>query len=460
MEEIIHIYHTNDLHSHLEHWPRIHKLVTERRRWHVEEGDEVFVFDIGDHMDRWHPLSDATRGKANCRLLNEAGYDAGTIGNNEGITLPFEDLDSMYQEKEFEMLVANLYKQDGSRPAWAKPYQVYISKKGTRIGVIGVTVHFGRFYEQLGWKLTDPMEEVKNCVEEIKGESDIIILLSHLGIHDDERIASLFPEIDIILGGHTHHILHQGKEVGSSLLAGAGRFGYFAGHVTVKLDVDTKQILEKTAVLYEMMEEGLSDREKEKAAAFYKEGKELMSEQVTILPVELAADPMQHNELASLLVQALKEWCNADCAFMNAGMILKGLKQGEVTRFDLLEICPHPINPCTITMSGAELKEILLQTRDETWPHMQIKGFGFRGTVMGVMEYAGIEFRQKGNVPQVFINGELIAAKKQYLLAIPDMFTFGRFFPEIQRAEEKQYWLPEFLRHLLEWKLTNRKITI
>ena len=110
MEEIIHIYHTNDLHSHLEHWPSIHALLAERRRWHEESGDEVLIFDIGDHMDRWHPLSDATRGKANCRLLNDAGYDAATIGNNEGITLPFEDLDSMYTERKFDMLVANLYK--------------------------------------------------------------------------------------------------------------------------------------------------------------------------------------------------------------------------------------------------------------------------------------------------------------------------------------------------------------
>lgn len=460
MEEMIHIYHTNDLHSHLEHWPSIHKLVTERRRWHEEEGDEVFVFDIGDHMDRWHPLSDATRGKANCRLLNEAGYDAGTIGNNEGITLPFEDLDSMYLEKEFEMLVANLFNQDGSRPVWAKPYHVYISKKGTRIGVIGVTVNFGRFYEQLGWKVTDPVEEIENCVDELKKQSDVIILLSHLGIHDDERIAEQFPEIDVILGGHTHHILHEGKEVGSSLLAGAGKFGYYTGHVTVKLDVDSKRILQKTALLYDMNEAGQAEDEKEMAASYYMEGRELMGEPVANLPAELTADPMQHTELSRLLVQALREWCDADCAFMNAGMILKGLKQGDVTRFDLLEICPHPINPCTINMSGAELKEVLLQTKDETWPHLQIKGLGFRGTVMGVMEYDGIEFRQKGNVQQVFINGELIDAKKQYLLAIPDMFTFGRFFPEIQRAEEKRYWLPEFLRNLLEWKLTNMTINI
>ncbi|RSD26396.1 bifunctional metallophosphatase/5'-nucleotidase [Mesobacillus subterraneus] len=453
MEEIIHIYHTNDLHSHFEHWPRIHKLLAERRQWHEEAGDEVFFFDIGDHMDRWHPLSDATRGKANCSLLNQAGYDAATIGNNEGITLPFEDLDTMYLEKDFEMLVANLYYPDGSRPEWAKPYHIYITKSGTIIGVIGVTVNFARFYAQLGWKLNDPIEELKKCVQELKGKTDVIILLSHLGIHDDELIAGMFPEIDVILGGHTHHILHEGKEVGFTTLAGAGKYGYYTGHVTLQIDPDSKLILKKNASLYDMNEADQDEDEHNIAEDYFIEGKELLAEKVAYLPSDLKAEPLQHSELSKMLTQALREWCEADCSFMNAGMLLKGLDAGEVTKYDLLEICPHPINPCTVTLSGAELKEVLLQTRDEKWPHMQIKGLGFRGTVMGVMEYDGIEFRPKGNVLQIYINGSLVEPRRQYNLAIPDMFTFGRFFPEIQRAEEKEYWLPEFLRNLLEWKL-------
>lgn len=455
MEEVIHIYHTNDLHSHLEHWPSIHKLLADRRRWHEETGDEVLIFDIGDHMDRWHPLSDATRGKANCRLLNEAGYDAATIGNNEGITLPYEDLDSMYLEKSFEMLVANLYKPDGSRPAWANPYHVYISKKGTKIGVIGLTVNFGPFYEQLGWKLADPIEELKKCLAELKGKVDIIILLSHLGIHDDEIIAGMFPEIDVILGGHTHHILHEGKVVGSAILAGAGKHGVYTGHVTVKVHEQSKQIINKRAILYDMNEVGKAENEQQLADGYFAEGKRLMAKTVAFLPEEIKADPLEHSVLSKMLTQALREWCDADCAFMNAGMLLHGLKSGEVTQFDLLEICPHPINPCTIRLSGAELKEVLLQTHDEKWPHMQIKGLGFRGSVMGVMEYDGIEFQKDHNVTLVLINGVPLEAKKQYLLAIPDMFTFGRFFPEIYRAENKKYWLPEFLRNLLEWKISS-----
>ena len=44
-------------------------------------------FDIGDYVDRSHPFTEGTIGKGNTQLLNEAGYDAVTIGNNEGITM-------------------------------------------------------------------------------------------------------------------------------------------------------------------------------------------------------------------------------------------------------------------------------------------------------------------------------------------------------------------------------------
>ncbi len=43
-------------------------------------------------MDRSNIYTEATLGKGNVELLNEAQYDVVTIGNNEGITLSFEDL--------------------------------------------------------------------------------------------------------------------------------------------------------------------------------------------------------------------------------------------------------------------------------------------------------------------------------------------------------------------------------
>ncbi|MCM3670266.1 bifunctional metallophosphatase/5'-nucleotidase [Mesobacillus maritimus] len=451
--EVLHIYHTNDLHSHFEHWPRIHQLVTERRKWHEKEGDQVLLFDIGDHMDRWHPLSDATRGKGNCDLLNAAGYDAVTFGNNEGITLSYDDLDQMYENRKFKVLVANLYRKDGTRPKWAQPTEIYTTNKGLRIGVIGLTVNFAHFYDLLGWKVTDPFEELQYCLNDLDGKTDVNILLSHLGIHDDERIGERFPEIDLVLGAHTHHILHEGKIVGETLLGAAGKFGQFTGHVVIEVDENKKQVISKKAVLYDMNNWDPVDKEDEMIERLYASGKSLLEEPVANLPKPIESKHFEESPLASLLCKTLKEWCEADCAFLNAGLLLNGLDKGIVTNYDLLSICPHPINPCTVQLTGAELKEVLLQTKDEKWPHLQVKGLGFRGTVMGNFVYEGVTFNSDSN-RDIYISDKPLDNKKLYTVAIPDMFTFGRFFPEIFRSETKKYFLPEFLRDLLRKKLS------
>ncbi|CAM3780627.1 bifunctional metallophosphatase/5'-nucleotidase [Mesobacillus zeae] len=441
--EVVHIYHTNDLHSHFEHWSSIHHLLVQRREWHEQEGDEVFIFDIGDHMDRWHPYSDASRGKGNCRLLNEAGYDAVTIGNNEGITLSHKDLGEMYVERDFHVLAANLFDEEGKLPEWGKPYHIYRTKSGTRIAVIGLTVNFTHFYHLLQWRAVDPLIELENYLGKLNGEADVIVLLSHLGIHDDERIAEMFPQIDVIIGGHTHHILHEGKMVGHTLVCGAGKYGQYIGHITLGIDHNSKKAVTKEAILYDMNERPHPDDDKQ-AAMLYDTGKKMLDRPVAFLKVPLQTNPFENSELPSLLCRELKEWCSADAAFLNAGLLLGGL-EGAVTEFDLLTVCPHPINPCTVVLGGAELKEVIMQAMDEKWDHMQIKGLGFRGTVMGKIVFAGISVQGR----EILIGGEPILPKAEYVIAIPDMFTFGRFFPEIYRSGRKTYFLPEFMRDLL-----------
>lgn len=449
--EVIHIYHTNDLHSHFDHWPRIDSLLKERKKWHTEAGDNVLLLDIGDHVDRFHPYSDGTLGKGNVNLLNKAEYTAITIGNNEGITFPFAALDSMYKEAMFPVLVANLYYEDGRRPNWAKAYQIITTKEGTRIGLIGITVFYEHLYQLLGWKLTDPIIELRKQVDELKNQTDIIVLLSHMGINDDEAIARDFPEIDVILGAHTHHVLHEGKAINNSLVCAAGKYGQFIGHVI--LELENHAIQKKKAVLYDTNELPEVVAEDEVVSEFFDEGKLLLQEKVIDLNNEIRSDNFKDSPLPSLLCDALKEWCEADCAFLNAGLLLDGLKKGAITRFDLLDICPHPINPATVHLKGNELKEVLLQTKDEQWPHLQVRGLGFRGVVMGTFIYSGITFKHDQQSVDIFINEEKINPTKLYKVAIPDMFTFGRFFPEIFRSKTKQYFLPEFMRDLLEWKL-------
>jgi 5'-nucleotidase len=447
--DTIHIYHTNDLHSHFEHWPRIHQFLQERKKWHEEEGEDFLLFDIGDHADRFHPLTEATKGKGNVELLNKAGYHAVTIGNNEGMTFPYEDLNHLYDDRQFEVLIANLYHDNGTRPEWAKANTIYETRNGMKMAVTGLTAQYAHLYHLLGWKLEDPIEELKSQILEMKDQADIFVLLSHLGIHEDEQIAQEFPEVDVVIGGHTHHILHEGKMVDRTLLTCAGKHGMYVGHIRLTVDPTTGNIVDKKARLYDTNDLPPVDDENEKVEKLYNTGKESLSS--TIIANE--NQQSSQTELAHLLCDALKEYCEADCAFINVGLILEGLPKGIVTKYDLLRICPHPINPSVVELSGAELREVLAQTMDKKWGDYPLMGLGFRGKIMGKMVYSGISMERKKEYLSFYIHGNLLESEKTYRVAIPDMFTFGKFFPSIFRAKNKRYFLPDFMRHLLEWKL-------
>ena len=447
--DVIHIYHTNDLHSHFEHWPRIQQFLQERKKWHEEAGEEFLLFDIGDHADRFHPLTEATKGKGNVELLNKAGYHAVTIGNNEGMTFPHEDFNHLYDDRQFDVLISNLYDENGKRPDWAKANTIYETKNGMKIAVTGLTAQYAHLYHLLGWKVDDPIEVLKNQIQDMKGKADLFVLLSHLGIHDDERIGHEFPEVDVVIGGHTHHILHEGKMVDSTLLTCAGKYGMYVGHITLTVDQTTGNVVEKKAWLYDTNDLPPVPDEDEQVEQLYNMGKTSLS--ATIITDENQFSSQK--EIADLLCDALKEYCKADCAFINEGLILDKLPKGIVTKYDLLKICPHPINPCVVELSGAELREVLAQTMDEKWGSYPLMGLGFRGKIMGKMVYSGISRESNKEYHSFFIHEKLLESEKTYMVAIPDMFTFGKFFPSIFRAKNKRYFLPDFMRHILEWKL-------
>ncbi|WP_044748578.1 bifunctional metallophosphatase/5'-nucleotidase [Bacillus alveayuensis] len=460
MKRTIYIYHTNDLHSHFENWPKIAAFLKQQRKVHQQRNEKMFLFDIGDFVDRFHVITEATNGKANVELLNDLGYDAVTIGNNEGITLPYEHLNELYEKADFPVLVANLFKQNGERPEWAQPYCIIELSNTFKIGVIGLTVHFTKFYELLGWTIENPFDVLKEVLKELKPQTDFIILLSHLGIHEDEQIAERLTDIDLILGAHTHHLLPKGQYIRNTLLCGAGKYGEYIGVVKIEVDDETKT-LDKTASVISVSElDGCSETE-QKLASLYQQSEEKLGEIVVELPENLELNWFAPSRFPKLLAEALKEWCNGDIGMVNAGILLEPLYKGIVTKKDLHRICPHPINPCKVYLRGDELKEVILQAATERMKRLQIKGLGFRGKIMGQMVYEGVKFETEimsdglEHIHHIFINGESIDFKKTYAVATIDMFTFGQLYPEIRRAERKEYYMPEFLRDVLAWKLTN-----
>ncbi|TAA71903.1 bifunctional metallophosphatase/5'-nucleotidase [Planococcus salinarum] len=434
MAETIHIYHTNDLHSHFANWPSVHAFLAERKRWHQEMGDFCLILDIGDHVDRSHPFTEGTAGKGNVQMLNDASYDAVTIGNNEGITLSKKELDELYTDADFDVILSNLLSENGQRPEWAKPYKIFITAEGKRIGLVGATAEFTPFYERLGWKVTAARDSILQSVEEIKEQTDFIVCLSHLGIREDEILAESCPEIDLILGAHTHHIFHEGKIIGNVLLGAAGKFGAYLGHVIIEDDLIKKKAYLIETEMLENPDEGY-DRD------LRIQGKTLLREAVFHNEEAMKAEWFKESQMAQLFGKAMIEFSGADCALFNAGLFMEDMPSGEITRYDFHQMLPHPINPCMIELTGAELKEIYLQSMNSDWPQLELKGLGFRGTVFGKMIRTGMDMENH----KLFISGKLAESDEVYKLITLDMFTFGYFFPEFKRSP-KTYFMPEFIR--------------
>ena len=445
MTEKLHIYHTNDLHSHFENWPKIVDYIQTQRQKHEEQGEEVLLFDLGDHVDRFHPISEATFGKANVELLNRLQYDAATIGNNEGITLPHQELDTLYDNAQFPVVVSNLFDEKGKRPGWAAPYVLKKVKSGATLAILGVTVPYYPIYRQLGWTVADAFESIGEMLSEIKEKADTVILLSHLGILDDQRVAEAFPEIDLILGSHTHHLLEEGMMKDGVMLACAEKYGNYVGHVELTYNGTLENItatVMKTAEWNEESEETIRFlKEKEKEAGH------LLEEEIATLDNTLETAWFRRSALPQMLADALKEWCEAEIGMVNSGIVLESLSQGPVTKADVHRICPHPINPVKLKLTGRELKEVIFHASSEETEKLRIKGLGFRGEVMGKMLYAGLD------PEKLSVNGADIEDDAFYTLATIDMFTLGTLFPVIRDAEDIDYFMPEFLRDLLAWKL-------
>ncbi|SES22847.1 bifunctional metallophosphatase/5'-nucleotidase [Salisediminibacterium halotolerans] len=455
----LNILATNDLHSALERWPNVTALLKHKRDEAVNKGEEVWLFDIGDHCDRVHAMTEALKGQGNVELLNDMAYDAVTIGNNEGITFSKEDLMALYADAQFPVILNNLFHEDGSRPEWAVPSLVMTTDEGAKIGLTGATVPFRQFYEPLGWHIADPAASVKAETEKLKQECDFIICLSHLGYHEDETLAENNPDLDLIFGSHTHHLIESGVKVRDTWISQSGRSGNYIGEVQLSIQQTTEESFRVTVkeIRSVPVDKAISDPQTEAYLDLLQNrANRILAEPLTVLKSKLEVNWYEPSFFTALMADTVKEWCDAEISMVNAGVLLDSLGPGTVTRGDVHTLCPHPINPVTVAISGDQLLETVRQARSSEMTAYKLKGFGFRGKVLGHMAFAGLQINQSTSYisdQHVRINGVPIERKKTYTLATLDMFTLGRLYPPLGSAAKKNYFMPEFLRDLLAWKL-------
>ena len=445
MEKIT-IIHTNDIHSHLENWPKIRRYLDQRQREAVSIDESVVTVDLGDFVDRWHPLTEATNGQGNVDLMNQGHYDAVTIGNNEGVGNPKEDLQHLYDLANFPVVLGNIFdKKDLQPPKWAQDYHIVESKMGTKIGLIGLTAPFPLTYAPNGWDIREPMEILPSLVAHVRPKVDVLVLMSHLGINADREIADHFPQLDIILGSHTHHLFEHGERINGVQIAAAGKFGMYIGEVEVLL-TDDHRIQGKSARVIPTAALMAFPQDEEEINGYLSIGHRLLrANQVAVLPETLTVAPSAH----SLIEEALLALCaegKTEAAVLNTGLFLGDLPAGILDQDQLHTILPHPMHLIKVTLTGDNLIRMVLEMEKNRafLRRFPIVGMGFRGKIFGELVYQGIQYDQTNH--QVLWQNRPVDPDQHYTVTLVDHYLFIPFFPTIEIAGTVEFLFPAFIR--------------
>ncbi|WP_375142948.1 bifunctional metallophosphatase/5'-nucleotidase [Paenibacillus sp. D2_2] len=450
------IAYTNDLHSHFGTMGRIAAMIDDLRS---EPKSEMLLLDIGDHMDRAAPETEGTIGHANVDVINLTGYDAITIGNNEGLTFTPELLEETYASLRCPVICNNIVEQrTGQPPGWMRRHHI-VRRGPFTIGLIGATAAFSDFYRLLGWDALDPMETIQYDVEQLRSQVDLIVVMSHLGIKLDRQLAEMIPNIDLIIGGHTHHLLEEPQIIGKTAITAAGKFGNYLGKIKFRKNpvsgkpeiYDGKVLKVEPGVESEIVLHSI-DTNRKKAEV-------RLDRTVTRTDRKLPISYTNESPFGNLLAQAVRRFTKSDLSIINSGQLLSELPAGDISEGMLHERCPSPINPCTMNLKGEDILYTLEQSLLPDMMDKPIFGYGFRGKVLGGICLDGMEVMYDPQaepyrrIVRASIAGIPLEPEMTYRVGTLDMFTFGVGYERLQNGSELKYMLPLFIRDLLRLEL-------
>jgi len=256
------ILHTNDVHSHLDPFPKDHAdfpdlggiarraaLVASIRK----ENPNTLLLDAGD-IFQGTPYFNFYGGELEFKLMSMLKYDAATLGNHD-FDNGVDGLLAQLPNAKFDMVSANYDFSNTVLNGFIKPYSTYVLE-GLKVGVFGLGIAFDGLVTKKLYKETrylDPIEIAQDLSRQLKEEEqcDLIICLSHLGYSYDEDLqkpddlilASKTENIDLIIGGHTHTFLDKptikrNRKGAKVLVNQVGCFGVNLGRIDFFFDAE------------------------------------------------------------------------------------------------------------------------------------------------------------------------------------------------------------------------------
>ncbi len=404
------LLHWNDVHGRFDGLAR---LSARARAIRDAATHPVLLLDGGDVEDTSVRLSAMTFGVAGWRLLGAADVDAAVAGNGGLLRYGPALLPRYAEALGAPPLVCDL-EVDGATPAGAAP-STMLHAGGLRVGVLGITDYYAQ-YDAFGVRERGRVSAVRREADALRARgADVVVLLSHAGIHHDRGLSwALRGRVDVVVGGHTHDLLHEGDRSQGVPIAQAGCHAEHLGRILVEVEPDGVRVVEmsleavpETAPADPAVLTELAACERDLAA--------WMAEPVGALPEPVTAAEVGDSPVARLVASALLDHRPADLAVLIGGHCTAGLPAGTVTRHDVWTATSSPGNLATGTLTGAEIRTMFLRGLSEDFATTTPRSF--RGRPRGFLHFVGAHLEDEA----IFVAGERLDETRRYRVTASDL---------------------------------------
>ena len=320
--------------------------------------------------------------------MNEMKYDVWVTGNHE-YNFGGDVLKKIISQQKAAVLTGNVKDAEGN--PLADGYTI-IEKNGVKIGVIGmVTPNITRWDSANleGWTVTDPVEETKKIISEIKDQTDVLIAVMHMGMNNEYEVknsgatdlANACPELDLIVASHEHQLI-PGEEVNGVLVVMNKNSAATLAEVHLMLEKQEDgswDVVDRTSESLDMSkyapdEELMAklapydERAREDAAVVIGrlEGGDLAPENEI---AEIPTAQIQDTALIDLINEVQMYYTDADVSAAALFNMNANLKVGDIRKCDTALVYKYANTLYKLEMTGAQLKQYMEWTASyyNTW---------------------------------------------------------------------------------------------
>ncbi|RPH94306.1 bifunctional metallophosphatase/5'-nucleotidase, partial [candidate division KSB1 bacterium] len=320
---------------------------------------ESLYLDAGDLMTG-NPVCnmeyEGVLGGALLEMLKRCGVHAMCLGNHE-FDLGADHLRDFIAASPFPILCANLREKNAAHSLSGAVYRV--ERNGIRIGVIGLMMDnpWGSVARAAlqPFAVDSAASTAQKYIDQLDSATDLIVLLTHMGVEEDSLLAMKIHGADIIVGGHSHTRLTEEMRVNGIVIVQAG--SYLKNLGVLRLRVAGDSVVSAKDTLLELM---LPPNPPQSDASVLADSLELLIQTqygkiIGDLEQAWKAGYYEGSNVGNWICDRLRERYRADVALVNAGGIRGSLNPGPVSKLDILELLPFTNNMVLFEAKGSDL---------------------------------------------------------------------------------------------------------